>query len=174
MIEKQAIALKHEILSALNNALNDPIFDPALANFIRTSCVVSGGISASVYHKEKINDIDLYCKTQEDLDKLKAYAKAQFNTIVELNKKLQRVEEELRNVTYNTNHNIELPKANVEGLSDEEIICNIQLDIIKKKSLNGEELTLDDAKRVETYTKILNNRKTKPTAPESKLSDEDL
>jgi hypothetical protein len=70
MIEKQAIALKHEILSALNDALNDPIFDPALANFIRTSCVVSGGISASVYHKEKINDIDLYCKTQEDLDKL--------------------------------------------------------------------------------------------------------
>lgn len=110
----------------------------------------------------------------DDLDKLKAYAKAQFSTIIELNKKLQRVEEELRNLKYNTANNIESPKTNYEGLSDEEIICNIQLDIIKKKSLNGEELALDDAKRVETYTKILSNRKSKTSAPESKLSDEDL
>lgn len=110
----------------------------------------------------------------DDLDKLKAYAKAQFSTIIELNKKLQRVEEELRNLKYNTENNVTLPQPNYEGLSDEEIICNIQLDIIKKKSLNGEELALDDAKRVETYTKILNNRKIKASAPESKLSDEDL
>lgn len=107
-----------------------------------------------------------------DLDKLKAYAKAQFNTIIELNKKLQRVEEEL--LLVKNKGIIDTKPQTDNNLTDEEIICNIQLDILKKKSLNGEELTLDDAKRVETYTKILNNRKSKPVAPESKLSDAQL
>jgi hypothetical protein len=110
----------------------------------------------------------------DDLDKLKAYAKAQFTTLIELNKKNQRLEEELRDIK--SKH----PESHTESklikldASDEEIICKIQLDILKKKALNGEEFTLDDTKRVETFTKILHSIKNKVAAPESKLSDAEL
>lgn len=110
-----------------------------------------------------------------DLDQLKAYAKAQFNTIIDLNKKNERLEQELRQLKYDITNNLPIQKAGeqIQG-SDEEIIAKIQLDMLKKKSLNNEELSLDDARRVDLYTKLLATKKNGQVAPESKLTDEDL
>lgn len=88
--KEDILRMKEGIRLKLNTALNDPIFEPSIAKFIIQNCVVSGGISASVYHNETINDVDVYLKSNEQLvafNKLKDLMGKRFlNVVKDVNK----------------------------------------------------------------------------------------
>lgn len=104
-------------------------------------------------------------KEFNDLMEANMFAKAQHNTIVSLSKKIQKLEEEKTHLekllasstplipSEKTNS---LIQSNMGGIltDDEESICRMQLRKLRDKSLL-DELTLEEAKRVEIYTKIL-------------------
>ena len=55
------LKLKTNLSIVFNNKLKE-IDDPHFSTLIRTNCIITGGAIASVYHNQKINDIDLYAK----------------------------------------------------------------------------------------------------------------
>jgi len=105
---------------------------------------------------------DKFNNMSDDLQKyaeLQAYSSAQQRTILELNKKVNSIEQE----------NIKLKKsiASVDlesrreedkqinvNITDEQAICEMQLTILRDRSLEGE-LTLEEAKKVELFAKLL-------------------
>ena len=102
------------------------------------------------------------------VEELKAYSNAQFNTILDLNKKLNQKDNEiehLKNLLEKSTEIIETPDnknkiQTISNLTDQEAICVLQLQILKKRALE-QELTLEESKKVETYTKILTAQKRK-------------
>ena len=94
------------------------------------------------------------------------HIKVQHNTIVALSKEVQKLKEKNEHLesivskqtpTINKNS---IVKSSFEN-DDEETICRVQLRMIREKSLNTE-LTLEEAKRVEIYTKILLSKQNQP------------
>lgn len=70
--EKGRIATtKAHIKQLVVSQIHDPMIPNEIAELLMRACIVSGGITASVIHNEKINDIDLYFKTQASMDKFK-------------------------------------------------------------------------------------------------------
>jgi hypothetical protein len=114
----------------------------------------------------KIEDISLENAEVEDL---KAFAEAQQKTIVHLTKKIKTLEDEnshLKKLVEQT-----VPVIKKEGqpeqkgdkflTSDQEAICRVQLNKLRDISFERE-LTLEEAKRVEIFSKILNLLETVP------------
>ena len=60
---------KLRILRIVHSALQDPLMPNELVELIREEGVVSGGISASVFHNTHPNDYDIYFKTDEAVRK---------------------------------------------------------------------------------------------------------
>ena len=98
-------------------------------------------------------------KEFSDYIEMKAFAETQYSTIIELNKKinvLTREKEKLEEVVRQNN----LPGTDINLYSDltmgsdEETIAKIQLSKLKELSMT-KELTLEEAKRVEIFSKIL-------------------
>jgi len=56
--------VKHELYQKLGEL---PL---SLLNPTQNSCILSGGAISSIYHKEQVNDFDLYFKHVDDLDKV--------------------------------------------------------------------------------------------------------
>jgi dsDNA-binding SOS-regulon protein len=115
---------------------------------------------------------------------LRAFAEAQYQTILELSKKIQKLEEEnshLKQLLENSTPVLEEQKKELLGFnldaSNEEIIATIQLNKIKQISYDRE-LTLEETKKVEIFSKILAGLKSKTTKQEEAkpeaLSNEDL
>jgi hypothetical protein len=70
--EKGRIATtKAHIKQLVVSSINDPMIPNEIAVLLMQSCIVSGGITASVLNNESINDIDLYFKTQAAMNKFK-------------------------------------------------------------------------------------------------------
>lgn len=98
----------------------------------------------------------------KDFSSLQTYAEAQYKTIVSLSKKIKALEEE--NVELKDLLDSSVPTVvqgesgltlqNVEASSDEEMIAKVQLARLNEISMSRE-LTLEEAKRVEIFTKIL-------------------
>lgn len=120
---------------------------------------------------------------KDDIE-LRAYAEAQYTTILELSKKIQKLEEEnvgLKKLLENSTPLLEDQKKEFLGYSldacNEEIISTIQLNKLKEISFDRE-LTLEETKRVEIYAKILSNLNAKKTEKQPQtadsLSNEDL
>jgi dsDNA-binding SOS-regulon protein len=126
--------------------------------------------------------IESLFKGLKDDVELRAFAEAQYQTILELSKKIQKIEEEnshLKQLLENSTPVLEEQKKELLGYnldaSNEEIISTIQLNKLKQISYDRE-LTLEETKKVEIYSKILANVKTKPKeeAKPDALSTEDL
>ena len=128
--------------------------------------------------------MDLMLKQFKDDIELRAYAEAQYTTILELSKKIQKLEEEnvgLKKLLENSTPLLEDQKKEFLGYSldacNEEIISTIQLNKLKEISFDRE-LTLEETKRVEIYAKILSNLNAKKTEKQPQtadsLSNEDL
>lgn len=105
-------------------------------------------------------------KTKAELE---AYASAQHHTIVDLTRKLslsdQKVKE-LEKLLEQTVPVIASPPQEVKSSlldSDEEAICKMQLRKLHDKSTKSE-LTLEETKRVEIYTKLLQSLRSKKKA----------
>lgn len=112
------------------------------------------------------------------LEDLQAFAKAQQKTIVELTKKntvLSDKVKQLEKLLETTVPVIQDKKIDF-GVNDEETIARQQLFLLKQKS-QEEELTLEETRRVEIYSKILINLKDKPKTLETssrQLSEDEL
>lgn len=98
----------------------------------------------------------------KDLAELKAFSDAQQKTIIKLSKKNKELEEEvshlkklLESQTPIISDVPALPFAEKFLTTDQESICRTQLSKLREISFERE-LTLEETKRVEIYSKILN------------------
>jgi len=99
----------------------------------------------------------------KDLAELRVFSEAQQKTIMKLNKKNKELEDEIVHlkkllettapvITTETNPVISTEKFLT---TDQEAICRMQLNRLKEVSFERE-LTLEEAKRVEIFSKIIN------------------
>lgn len=111
-------------------------------------------------------------KEFQSLVEAEMFVKAQHNTIVSLTKKIQKLEEEKAHLEkllssstplVQSERTSSIIQSNSGGIltDDEESICRMQLKKLRDKSLT-DELTLEEAKRVEIYTKILIAKQNQP------------
>lgn len=97
----------------------------------------------------------------KDFDDLKEYSNAQYSTIVAQSKKITELERKVDSLEgklikaeqSNTVSSVLNPNQDTKG-SDAETICLIQLALLKSSAMNGE-LTLEETKKVEIYSKTL-------------------
>lgn len=112
-----------------------------------------------------MDKMDKMLEQFKDFASLQKYAEAQYKTILSLSKKVKTLEEEnveLKDLLEKSTPLLDEEKKNfvayqVEASSDEEMIAKVQLARIKEISMDRE-LTLEEAKRVEIFTKILTNK----------------
>lgn len=115
----------------------------------------------------------------KNFDDLSAFARAQQKTLVELTKKNKKYEEEIKHLKKLLEGAVPVIASNkpIEfGANDEESIAREQLFRLKQLSTE-KELTLEEAKRVEIFVKILTGPKDKMRTIEAKsknLSDNEL
>lgn len=130
-----------------------------------------------------MDQIDKMLEQFKDVASLQKYAEAQYKTILSLSKKVKVLEEqnvELKDLLEKSTPLVEEEKKNftvynVEASSDEEMIAKVQLARIKEISMDRE-LTLEEAKRVEIFTKILSAKgnSSSNTLNIAKLNNDDL
>jgi len=101
----------------------------------------------------------------KDLEKqaeLKAYSEAQHRTILELNRRLNTLEKEnielkqgLKQIDKQIISNTPAATDGInKDITDERAICEMQLSILRDRSLEGE-LSLEESKKVEIFAKLL-------------------
>jgi hypothetical protein len=130
-----------------------------------------------------MNSIDKMLEQFKDVASLQKYAEAQYKTILSLSKRVKSLEEEnveLKDLLEKSTPLLQEEKQNfiayqVEASSDEEMIAKVQLARIKEISMERE-LTLEEAKRVEIFTKILANKgsNTSIAIQTQKMNSDDL
>ncbi len=127
-------------------------------------------------------DIDNMATQFKELADLQAYSHAQYQTIISLSKKLHTLEEEnvhLKKLLDNSTQLTKDPASQIEiylNFSDEEAICRMELKKLKTLAIERD-LSLEEAKRTEIYTKLLLNmdeRKTKDVTPNAPLDNAQL
>lgn len=107
--------------------------------------------------------LDLMLNEAKDLAELRAFSEAQQKTIVKLSKKNKEMEEEISHLKKLLESsapviavdNAPVLQADKFLTTDQEAICRMQLNKLKEVSYERE-LTLEEAKRVEIFSKILN------------------
>lgn len=124
--------------------------------------------------KDMFKDMDKYVELQ-------AYSSAQTKTILELNKKVNSLERENGELRKTVSH-IEVEarkdkdKTVLKDTTDEQAICEMQLSILRDRSLEGE-LTLEETKKVDMFAKLLLQLRSpgkKQEDPVQKLDTKDL
>ena len=119
----------------------------------------------------------------KDMASLQKYADAQYKTILSLTKKVKLLEQEnmnLKDILEKSTPLLDEEKKTfnlpeVEASSDEEMIAKVQLARLNEISLERE-LTLEEAKRVEIFTKILTTKGVNKsiTVQMQKMNNDDL
>jgi hypothetical protein len=112
-----------------------------------------------------MDSMDKMLEQFKDMSSLQKYAEAQYKTILSLSRRVKVLEEEnveLKDLLEKSTPLLNEEKKNfvayqVEASSDEEMIAKVQLARMKEISMDRE-LTLEEAKRVEIFTKILANK----------------
>lgn len=113
-------------------------------------------------------------KVIEDIQKiedLKEFAEAQYYTIINQSKKIKNLEDNKEALELKISNTISTTNIIDSNNTDAETICITQLRFLK---LNSEirELTLEETKKVETYTKTLLLIKGKDT--EDKINNKEI
>lgn len=117
-------------------------------------------------------------KSFKDLAELQAYCDSQYKTIVELSKKLNRLEEEKRQLELDLSKAGGSPSGTSlvldQNISNEELICLTQLQLLKDISDRGC-LTLEESRKFDIFTKTLKDIRTssKDTGEKFKNLDDD-
>ena len=119
----------------------------------------------------------------KDMASLQKYADAQYKTILSLTKKVKLLEQEninLKDILEKSTPLLDEEKKTfnlpeVEASSNEEMIAKVQLARLNEISLERE-LTLEEAKRVEIFTKILSAKGANKsiTVQMQKMNNDDL
>ena len=108
-----------------------------------------------------------------NMEDLQLFAEAQNSTILQLSKKIQKLEEERDHLKKLLESSVPLIKEEGKGgaekflTSAEEAICIMQLDKLRDIS-SGRELTYEESKKVEIFNKILISVKNMPKTIEIK------
>jgi len=104
------------------------------------------------------NTIDKMAIQFTEMSELKAYANAQYKTIIELNKKVNKLQEENNSLMNLMQSGIKKEASGIvevkSFMSPEEEICFTQLNRLNVIS-NSRELNLEESKRVEVFAKLL-------------------
>lgn len=118
----------------------------------------------------------------KDFNQLQEYASAQQQTIIQLSKKNQRLQEEVTHLKKLLESSVPLINGEKKLLGEklltnsEEAICTMQLEKLRDISIERE-LTLEEARRVEIFSKVLAISRNAPKTFEGRsknLSDEEL
>jgi hypothetical protein len=111
--------------------------------------------------------------------KLEAYSKAQTNTIIELSRKLKESQDKVSHLEKLLEGSVPLIKTEstvIDKANDQEYICRTEIHKLKKIS-EDRELTLEECKRLDIYSKILKDLGSGPKQidePAKKMTDEEL
>lgn len=126
--------------------------------------------------------VDKTIAQYKEMSQLQEFAMAQQKTIVQLSKKLQKLEEEKDHLKKLLESSVPLIREEGKPLAEkmlttsEEAICVMQLDKLRDIS-TARELTLEETRRVEIFSKILSTFRNMPKTIEIKskqLSNEEL
>lgn len=103
--------------------------------------------------------IDNMLEQFKDFAELKTYTESQSKTIIELNKKINKIEKENKELKLKLEdskkqNTIQENTSIVQNISNEEAICNLQLKLLNQTSLERE-LTMEETRKVEIFSKIL-------------------
>lgn len=130
-----------------------------------------------------MDSLDKMLDQFKDFSSLQKYAEAQYKTILSLSRKVKVLEEEnieLKDLLEKSTPLVQEDKKNltiyqIEASSDEEMIAKVQLARMKEISMDRE-LTLEEAKRVEIFTKILTSKgsNTSISVQTQKMDNDDL
>lgn len=112
---------------------------------------------------------------EKTFSELQEYIEAQQKVIIQLNKKIQKIEAEknnLENIVKNAPVSLfqgkELSLAN--DMATEEAICAMQIKRLEEISL-GRELTLEETRKLEAFSKILATFRNGPKTIEAKTKN---
>ena len=107
-----------------------------------------------------MSDINKMIQDITKFDELQKFANTQYTVMIAQTKKIDQLQKEVATLTVQ----LEQSKQNVitssildpsrEQTNDAETICLIQLALLNRKSMEGE-LTLEETKKVETFSKVL-------------------
>ncbi len=113
----------------------------------------------------------------DDQEDLKVFAEAQTKTIINLNKKINELNDEIKHLKSVLSKSTPIISTNlIEESDDEETIARMQLRLLKNVSLERE-LTYEETKKVDIYAKLLltlMGRNKNKVSPGKDLSTEDL
>lgn len=123
-------------------------------------------------------DIDQLASQFKTMKELQQYCNSQFSVISQLNKKIIYLEEDNKKLLELLEKSV--PKLEVEegglevykDLSDELITCLTQIKLLKNKALDIE-LTFEEAKKLDIYTKLLITLKTGKEKEKNPASEAD-
>jgi len=113
---------------------------------------------------------------EKSFNELQSYSDSQFKSILELKKQLKKIEEENKSLKSMLENNLPSLAVDMLGVSNEQLICETQITILKDKAVTRV-LTLEEAKKCDIFTEVLENlrKNTKSTDINvQKMSDEDL
>lgn len=105
------------------------------------------------------DSFDKIISEYKDYVELTEYSRSQYRVINDLSKRIQKLEEENKTLKKITEQSAPLdlnaPSESHFGSSDPEIIARTQLALLKRTSMSGEELTMEEAKRTQIFSDIL-------------------
>lgn len=95
----------------------------------------------------------------KELSQLQEFAEAQNTTILQLSKKNQKLEDQVKHLEDLLKTSVPIIRTSPEGIQqlaeeDAEYICTVEIAKLKERSL-VDALTLEESRRLETYFKIL-------------------
>lgn len=129
-----------------------------------------------------MSTIDQLAQNFKSLKELRQYCNSQYQVITSLNKKIVMLEEESRHLKEMLAKSTPILDDGggvleiYKNVTDELAVCLMQIKLLREKSVGGE-LTFEDAKKLDIYTKLLIQLKTgeKPEENVTKtLTDEEL
>ena len=122
------------------------------------------------------DNIDKSLDQYTTMDELRAYAQAQQKVLSQLKSKIQKLEQENRSLIDKKPGTVPANNSSINNISDEETIAREQLFLLKNIS-RERELSFEETKKVEIYTKVLSTIKNTPKTIEVKakqLTDAEL
>lgn len=126
--------------------------------------------------------IDQLAENFKTLKELRQYCSSQYRVIISLNKKIVELTEEnkhLKDMLAKSTPILDTSGGSLEvykDITDELAVCIMQIKLLKDKSISGE-LTFEEAKKLDIYTKLLIQLKTGEKVEENvtkTLTDEEL
>lgn len=101
--------------------------------------------------------LDKMLANLKDFAELQAFAESQYKTIIEQSKKISKLEDDKKRLERQVKEASSIKPDGlqvIQTVSDEELICRTQLKLLKEISAERE-LTLEESKKVDTFTKLL-------------------